>query len=305
MSVSPLSGASEMSLKFKRSQNAFHSQTMSPSASTFAELSPPSTPSRLIPSPVPPLYTSSPSHASSSMYPTHSKSQPFCEDGQLAPQKNCTQSDTSSMCGPCHCTSMPTTPKVATARASLESVSLEQHLQHSDTGREEAMQSFILERFLPAAKAMATDHDRTVYTASKHHALKPSMTSHVSIPKSTKNTSRLHSIPSASSASKGVTWSSQDEDETDDEGPTKSSGFFCVGLKTAISRVHKVVQPSAHSMSRSKCRAAPLSSHEAISVEEVISFLYCMGLPYFTLFFHIEACFSANTIQAWFSLALQ
>eukprot|EP00250_Pteridium_aquilinum_P017970 c23873_g1_i2 orf=592-2913(-) len=264
-----------------------HSCSLSPNSS-LVDISPPSTPSprrsfvhpgsssTASPSIAPhPLHTLSPP---SLMYPSQSKPQPFCEGDDS--KKASAKSDISSPC-PSHVASTPkpTLPEVAIARPSVESLSLEQHLHdHCDAGQKEAaMQSFILERFLPAAKAVAADHDCAFYT-TKSSATMPSSTPYSPKRNSTKNTLPLLSViksrsPSTLNASKSVTWSPlpvcQDVCETESfeheaEAPTKSCGSFCVGLKTALSRVHKVVHTSAYS---NKSRAK-LSSHGTSSDEE-------------------------------------
>lgn len=164
----------------------------------------------------------------------------------------------------------------------LRRVSLEQHLQQGDAGRDEAMQSFILERFLPAAKIVAADHDRTIYSAGKRRvAGLPSTMQHPSTSISTMKAAPVHSQTSMRSptliAPNSVLWSyrprpchDEENESVNHELPAKSCGLFCAGLKSAMSRAHNVAHTSTHSMSRTKDRVIQSSSHGTNSDAEVL-----------------------------------
>ncbi|MCO5596352.1 hypothetical protein L7F22_050413 [Adiantum nelumboides] len=229
---------------------------------------------RSAPSPTSPLvHLDSPSTTSLSHLPPRSYASAQYSPQPSPPHCLTTESDVSSASA-CHAVS--TSHEVPIHNVSSQGgVSLEQHLQHGDAGREEAMQSFILERFLPAAKTVAADYDRSMYCAGRHPI--PASSSTIWHSSSTLKAATLHPMrnPSKLYASKNVTWSHsvcEDDAGYDDsvisENPATSCGFFCAGLKSAMSRPHNIARTSGQAVLRNKNRGTLSSSHGTTSSEE-------------------------------------
>ncbi|MCO5568227.1 hypothetical protein L7F22_021923 [Adiantum nelumboides] len=228
---------------------------------------------RSSPSPTSPLvHLDSPSATSLSHLPPRSYASAQYSPQPSPPHCLTTESDVSSASA-CHAVSTP--HEVPIQNVSSRGVSLEQHLQQGDAGREEAMQSFILERFLPAAKTVAADYDRTMYCAGRHPI--PASSSTIWQSSSTLKAASVHSKrnPSKLYASKNVTWSHsvcEDDEGYDDsvrsEIPTTSCRFFCAGLKSAMSRPHNIARTSAQAVLKNKSRGTLSSSHGTSSEED-------------------------------------
>ncbi|KAH7295765.1 hypothetical protein KP509_27G064500 [Ceratopteris richardii] len=233
------------------------------------------------PSPTHPfIYLDSTSTASLShlLPPSHTSSQ----NGQRKSSRRTSASSDSSSLSPERSPSKP--QEVVVGSVFPKSVSIEQHLQRNHAGRDESMQDFILQRFLPAAKAVAEDHDCTAYSPGKHH-LSPmsSTTSRSSFRKAIPKADYVHekkntSSPTSAGVSKTVTWSPRlssneegDSESVEHVASTKNCGIFRVGLKTAASRVNNLVNSSAHALSKSKSSGGTASSsHETSSDEDDI-----------------------------------
>lgn len=167
----------------------------------------------------------------------------------------------------------PKTPEIADASTAV-GVSLKQHVRQDDAVREEAMRSFILDRFLPAAKAVAADHESSMSVASRNRVLAPFS----SMPQPTHKAPSSNRIKSRaqppSNAFEGVSPSRSLHSKQQEKGrfhshdSMKSCGFFCVGLKTALFRAHRTVSASARTISRSKGRASRPSIHVKIARED-------------------------------------
>ncbi|KAI5075422.1 hypothetical protein GOP47_0009498 [Adiantum capillus-veneris] len=182
---------------------------------------------------------------------------------RLNPSQSLTTESDASSTSACHATSPHEVP---IEDVFSERVSLEKHLQHGDAGREEALQSFILERFLPAAKIVAADHDRTMYSSGRHPIM--TMPSTVRYSSATMKDAPVHSKKSPSNVAWSRSFYEDDEDYNDSvssEMPAKSCGFFCAGLKSAMSRSNNIAHQS---LLRNKSRVPTQSSSHGTSSDE-------------------------------------